>query len=172
MARTFAERHILLLKALLPLLLLPLHVIHPAVARAVNRTIDDELGDSVTGLKPVYSPATSWHQGASCTTCNIRPGLVNTARVFGGTWHDSTAYPGDAPHTVSLTFEGTAVYVFNLVANAVPRTATLANLTFCLDGEPVGEFVHVPDGTSDVLYNVLVYANASLPNTRTRYPSR
>ncbi|KAH9885395.1 hypothetical protein C8Q73DRAFT_622477, partial [Cubamyces lactineus] len=129
-----------------------------------NRTIDDELGDSVTGLQPIYSPQADWNQGATCTSCHIDTGLINPTRVFGGTWHDSTAYPDDPPHTIATTFTGTAVYVFNIVVNAVPDTATLTNLTFFLDGEHAGEFVHVPDGSSDVLYDVPVYTAAGLAN--------
>ncbi|KAI0658335.1 hypothetical protein C8Q70DRAFT_881279, partial [Cubamyces menziesii] len=129
-----------------------------------NRTIDDELGDSVTGLQPVYSPQADWNQGATCTTCHIGTGLIDPTRVFGGTWHDSTTYPDDTPHTIAATFTGTAVYVFNIVVNAVPDTATLTNLTFFLDGERAGEFVHVPDGSSDVLYNVPVFTTTGLAN--------
>ncbi|KAI0327694.1 hypothetical protein GY45DRAFT_1327351 [Cubamyces sp. BRFM 1775] len=158
-------------RALSVLLLLLSHLplgeastITPRSSAAVNRTIDDELGDSVTGLQPIYSPQADWNQGATCTTCHIGTGLIDPTRVFGGTWHDSTTYPDDPPHTVAATFTGTAVYVFNIVVNAVPDTATLTNLTFFLDGERAGEFVHEPDGSSDVSYNVPVFTTAGLAN--------
>ena len=38
---------------------------------AVNRTIDDEFGDIITGVRPTYEPAKMWNQGANCSFCSV-----------------------------------------------------------------------------------------------------
>lgn len=75
-----------------------------SVAALTNRTIDDQFGDSVTGLVPTYSPASAWSQGANCTGCGVQLDALNT---YDGSWHDSTHTPGDAePRVVDITFNG------------------------------------------------------------------
>ena len=39
------------------------------------------------------------------------------------------------------------------------------NLFFVLDGEPIGSYRHVPDGSSLYLYQVPVFVRAALPIT-------
>ncbi|KAI0829009.1 hypothetical protein BC628DRAFT_1189015 [Trametes gibbosa] len=95
----------------------------------VNRTIDDQLGDSVTGVQPVYAPEGGWALGSGCTTCNIHPGLVDLAQAFDSTWHDTTHHPGGPEQVIMVEFSGSAVYVFSLIANVVSSTTTLTNLT-------------------------------------------
>ncbi|KAI0800519.1 hypothetical protein C8Q74DRAFT_1397077 [Fomes fomentarius] len=115
-------------------------------------------GDSVTDG--------AWAQGAECSTCNINTKLVDVNSVFDSTWHDSTHHPGDPDRVITITFNGTAVYVFHLIANAISGTTTFTNLTFHIDGEQVGSFTHTPDDTHDpTLYRVPVYQNESLSNT-------
>ncbi|KAH9854313.1 hypothetical protein C2E23DRAFT_818108 [Lenzites betulinus] len=131
----------------------------------VNRTIDDLLGDSVTGKQPVFFPDGGWALGSQCTGCNIHPGLVDLELAFDGTWHDTTHHPGGANQVITATFSGSAVYVFNIIANVVNFTTTLTNLSFTLDSELVHNYVHQPDPSSpQILYNVPVYSNASLPD--------
>ncbi|EIW63894.1 uncharacterized protein TRAVEDRAFT_110984, partial [Trametes versicolor FP-101664 SS1] len=130
----------------------------------VNRTIDDNLGDSVTGEQPTYLPDGGWALGSVCTTCNIHPGLVNLNKTFDQTWHDTTHHPGGPDQVITATFSGVAVYVFNIIANTVGATTTLTNLSFTLDGELVGSYLHAPDTSTDILYNVSVYSNTSLTN--------
>jgi hypothetical protein len=85
----------------IPLLLL---LVRSVTASLMNRTIDDQYGDSVTKLLPSYSPFAGWSQGANCSTCGAQP---NTGQAFSGTWHDSTHYPSDTePRIVSLLFNG------------------------------------------------------------------
>ena len=113
-----------------------------ASAASTNRTIDDQLGDSVTGVLPSYSPAGSWQQGATCSGCFIH---LDPSQTFQGTWHDSTHTPGDAEdRVITAQFTGTAVYVYNALANTVEFTTTFTSLTFAIDGEQVGSFQHVP----------------------------
>ncbi|KAH9897633.1 hypothetical protein C8Q73DRAFT_681944 [Cubamyces lactineus] len=130
---------------------------------ATNRTIDDEKGDSVTGLVPSYSPVGSWSQGSTCSGCYIH---LDTSQVFDGTWHDSTHTPGDPePRVITAQFTGTAVYVYNALANTVPWTTTLTNLTFTLDGASAGQYVHIPTDSTDFQYDVPVFVKENLANT-------
>ncbi|RPD82863.1 hypothetical protein L226DRAFT_607915 [Lentinus tigrinus ALCF2SS1-7] len=146
----------------LPALLLITALASCASASSVNRTIDDQTGDSVTGVVPTYSPPAAWKQGATCDGCFIK---LDPDHVLGGTWHDATHSPNDAePLLVTAQFTGTAVYVYNVIANTVPYTTTYTSLTFSLDGEQVGSYVHVPTSDSAFQYDVPVYTNANLAN--------
>jgi hypothetical protein len=49
-----------------------------AAALAINRTIDDQFGDSVTGAVPIYSPGNVWTQGNVCTGCVAQPDYEQT----------------------------------------------------------------------------------------------
>ncbi|KAI0756226.1 hypothetical protein C8Q80DRAFT_1091458, partial [Daedaleopsis nitida] len=134
-------------------------------AALVNHTIDDELGDEVTGLKPRYLPdGDTWSKGSSCSQCTITR-IVDTAQVFDSTWHDTTYFVGTSPGVaIEASFNGTAVYVFNIIANILPNASvTFTNLTFYIDDRYVGAFSHTPhSGPPDLLYHVPVYTNSSL----------
>jgi hypothetical protein len=66
-------------------------IIRIATATQVNRTIDDTLGDSVTGERPTYlsSNSGSW-EDATCKGCVAQP---DPYRAFAGTWTAATYYP-------------------------------------------------------------------------------
>lgn len=151
-----------------PLLLL--FSLSVATARLVNRTIDDENGDSVTGVKPVYLPTvdpdSNWQQGATCTSCHLLPKRdIDLLQTIDGTWHDSTYTPGDLAHTINTPFSGTAIYVFFIVPNTVANTITYVNLTFLIDNKFSNSYEHIPDATSTILYNTLVFHATNLTNT-------
>ena len=77
----------------------------PALIAVQNITIDDQLGDGVTGQQVSYSPETgAWAQGATCTGCALKP---DPDLTFDNTWHDST-YKGQSPgpFSFSLFFNG------------------------------------------------------------------
>jgi hypothetical protein len=74
-----------------------------AQAEAVNRTIDDQTGDSVTGLKPRYQPFDKWSYGPDCKTCLIKP---DPGMTFNGSWHDTTITDQDPPLNITLKFNG------------------------------------------------------------------
>ncbi|THH14621.1 hypothetical protein EW146_g5741 [Bondarzewia mesenterica] len=134
----------------------------PAIAHAafINRTIDDQYGDEKTGLLPSYSPVAGWSQGANCAGCLAQPLASNAYR---NTWHDSTHTPGDAEaRTIVMSFNGTAVYTYCILANNVPYATTLTNLSFNVDGSDVGTFVHVPTNSTDYIYDFPVYVNENL----------
>ena len=67
-----------------------------------------------------------------------------------------------------MKFAGVAVYVYGITPNSMSagRTdvTTFMNLSFVLDDEHVGNYVHQPNESSVVEYNVPVYVNTSLSN--------
>lgn len=142
----------------------------PLVAsRFVNRTIDDEYGDSVTGAKPVYEPSSdpvsNWRQGATCKICSVIPNKdIDLSQAVERTWHDSTYHPGHLDHTINAPFTGTAVYVYFIVPNFVKKTKTFVNLSFSIDGTFYNQYQHIPDTTSTVLYHTLVFHTTNLVN--------
>lgn len=129
----------------------------------VNRTIDDEYGDSVTGLKPQYSPPDVWNQGSLCEDCSIK---LDSSHVLNGTWHDATQVDGDSVRSITMHFNGTAIYVHNVLANTVVTSPVphLTSLLFVLDGVQVGTFLHEPTSNTAYDYDVPVYTNESLEN--------
>lgn len=86
------------------LLLLTLPSRH-ADAVLINRTIDDEYGDPITGIMPVYNPPDAWAQGAKCPGCGAQP---SPNLAFNGTWHDSTYFAsvGGPAHSIAISFNG------------------------------------------------------------------
>ncbi|KAL1951052.1 hypothetical protein VTO73DRAFT_201 [Trametes versicolor] len=139
-------------------------------AISVNRTIDDEKGDSVTGALPVYGPSTgtgaNWFQGTLCVHCTMLPNkVVDISQTFDGTWHDSTYHPGDPDHTLDAQFTGTAIYVYFIVPNFVAYTTTLVNLSFSIDGTFYNQYEHIPDNSTSVIgYQTLVFHTTNLVN--------
>ncbi|KAJ6476356.1 hypothetical protein C8R45DRAFT_833857 [Mycena sanguinolenta] len=133
------------------------------ISALLNRTIDDLYGDSVTGSLPTYGPSISgWNVDNNCTSCHGQP---DAAQMVDHSWHDTTV-KGQPTHTVSLLPCRTAIYFFGMVPNTLPKTTTLVNLIFSLDGALVGTYTHKPDSTtSTFLYSVPMLALADLSNT-------
>jgi len=80
----------------------------PKVAAViVNRTIDDHLGDSVTGLRPTYlSTHNAWdNQNGTCSgnNCFISP---NVTQAFRKTYTAGTYYPGMGSMRITMQFKG------------------------------------------------------------------
>jgi hypothetical protein len=69
------------------------------------RYIDDELGDSATGVLPEYSPATQWSFGPTCFNCYDKQ-YINTSDVFGRSWHETLINQFSNKTTLSLSFTG------------------------------------------------------------------
>ncbi|KZT11255.1 uncharacterized protein LAESUDRAFT_261334 [Laetiporus sulphureus 93-53] len=127
-----------------------------------NRTIDDENGDSVTGLQPTYLPAGNWSYGPDCAGCYVEPNINDT---FEHSWHDTTAFLSDtAPRNVTLVFDGIAIWVYCIIPNYVKDAITFVNISFELDGNTVGSYSHLPSDSEDMVYNVTVYSNISMEN--------
>ena len=144
----------------------------PALAISINRTIDDTYGDSVTGLKPQYGPPSSWTESSQCgILCDILSLDIDVEKIYNGTWHESMYDTGDQTSWVSVKFNGTAVYVFNIIVDtdvdleeSILGFTTDTNVVFFLDDAPVGQYTHIPDNSDEVLYQVPVYTNTSLHN--------
>ncbi|KAI0673966.1 hypothetical protein C8Q78DRAFT_663415 [Trametes maxima] len=152
---------LLMVMAITPMSFLNLALHIPSVSGAlVNHVIDDQYGDSVTEIKPTYSPDIpgAWTLLAPNFCGNFC--YLDPKDAFGGTLHLALAKPGDtAPYTVVATFTGTAVYVYH---NIFPAWST--DLTFFLDDEIDGTFIWAADGSTGdyVRYNVEVYSNTRL----------
>ncbi|KIY70438.1 hypothetical protein CYLTODRAFT_347729 [Cylindrobasidium torrendii FP15055 ss-10] len=128
-------------------------------ANAINITIDDTYGDSETGAVPIYSPVNAW-DGADCMKCAIQP---DASKAHDGSWYAATYNKGMESLNISFSFEGTALYVYFILANdeGVGITTTTA-VTFTLDGVPDGDFTHIPLDAEGLQYNELVYARTGL----------
>ncbi|KAJ7885366.1 hypothetical protein B0H13DRAFT_1628309, partial [Mycena leptocephala] len=128
-----------------------------------NRTIDDQFGDSVSGVLPSYSPFPVWNVGASCnTSCAVHP---DPTLAFNHTWHDNSQFPAGPPVSLSLDFVGIAIDVFCIIPPLVTNnTALRYNLSFDLDdGTHRGTYTYTPT-SSEFEYNVSVVSLPSLPN--------
>ncbi|KAM5542803.1 hypothetical protein V8D89_003764 [Ganoderma adspersum] len=141
--------------------------IPPTTAALVNVTVDDTYGNNDRTVIPTYTPNnSSWHLGSpteQCDVCAMKPSEFDTSQIYDQTWHHATYFIG-IPVQVSVTFHGTAVYVYNVIPNYLKGTNTYVDLSFSIDGVTVGQFTHTPDSSSTILYNHLVYANTGLSN--------
>ncbi|KAF8998269.1 hypothetical protein BDQ17DRAFT_1428557 [Cyathus striatus] len=132
------------------------------LAGIVNRTIDDSFGDSQTSQKPLYLPRAGVWDDQTCKTCAINP---DPSKAFMKTYTAATYSPDINNISISMGFEGTAIYVFFILANnqgAGIITATMANFT--IDGQLVGYFTYSPGNTSNILFNQLAFKKIDLPN--------
>ncbi|KAJ7117458.1 hypothetical protein C8R44DRAFT_790759 [Mycena epipterygia] len=129
------------------------------IANLSNRTIDDTRGDSETGLLPVYSPVANFSLNSNCSTCSIK---LDPAQVFDGTWHDSSQLRDGPPVSITLSFNGTAIYVFCVLANAVEHTVTTSDFLFTLDGSARDTFTHEPSSSPDFIYQANVFSATGL----------
>ncbi|KZP17991.1 hypothetical protein FIBSPDRAFT_746234 [Athelia psychrophila] len=142
------------------------YLAHFSAATPSNRTVDDQNGDSVTGRMPVYSQSTTvlsgWSQGTNCSGCSVH---LDPSLVFDGTWHDATYIPTEEePISITIAFNGTAVYAYCVLANTVGTETHETDLIFLMDGALVGNYTHLPTTSLDFIYNVPVYVNTSLSN--------
>jgi hypothetical protein len=160
----------------------------PKVAAAiVNRTIDDQLGDSVTGLQPTYFPTNAWDkQNVTCngTGCPIIP---DTIHVFHKTYTEGTYYPALGSIGITMQFNGrhynicslypdrrltgTAIYVFFLLTDYQAREegpVELSSANFTVDDKAPIPFTYKsgPSESASLFeYETLVFSNTNLPST-------
>ncbi|KAF5331001.1 hypothetical protein D9619_005248 [Psilocybe cf. subviscida] len=100
-----------------------------ASATITSRTIDDTLGDLVTGQKVIYEPASAWQ-------------TFNDSFASGGTF---TRAQSTGNISATLTFNGTAIYVFFMVpSDEFPHDIPFAT-SFSLDNGPPELFQPSPD---------------------------
>ncbi|KAH9911278.1 uncharacterized protein BXZ73DRAFT_13479, partial [Epithele typhae] len=135
----------------------------------VNQTIDDQLGDSVTGTVPTYDPITI--EGSSCSSCSVNRGGIDKSQIFKGTWHDSSNRPAGQSLTITAHFTGTAVYAFHIIPVNIVGVPLVTSLEFFLDGAQVGTYVNQPSSSapSHFLYQVPVFSKSGLSNTAHKF---
>ncbi|SJL14700.1 uncharacterized protein ARMOST_18166 [Armillaria ostoyae] len=147
-------------------ILLPISL---SFAAGTNRTIDDSLGDVVTGLQVEYLPLNSpnntgepfWKHEDQCTGCAILP---DRTKAFDETWTAATYFPEIDNMSIGFRFNGMAIYIYLILSN-YPENTSLVSRTVCnfrLDGSIVGGFRHETDGTLNYEFNTLAYSNESL----------
>ncbi|GAW10091.1 salicylate hydroxylase [Lentinula edodes] len=114
---------------------------------AVNRSIDDTLGDSVTGNRPTYLPDTTgvWEDN-TCSGCALEPDISS---AFDDTYTAATYNPELKNISISFDFIGTAVYIFFILANDPdPGISASTAANFTLDGTLVSTFTHSPNSSA------------------------
>jgi len=99
------------------------------------------------------------------------------SQCYDQSWHDGTFYPSDYNSTnhaeapggnhgqimwANVTFSGTAVYVYTILAHTSNSPDGASDMTFFIDGEKVGSFAQQPDNSTEYTYNALVYHNTNL----------
>ncbi|KAF5388991.1 hypothetical protein D9757_005052 [Collybiopsis confluens] len=126
-----------------PVLLISLPVFPVTLSKAVNRSIDDTLGDSVTGQRPLFLPSTAgvW-EDATCIECSLRPPIQD---AYDQTYTAATYESGMGNISISFPFTGIAIYVFFILANnaSIGPVTTAANFT--LDAVFQGTYTHPLD---------------------------
>ncbi|EMD41686.1 hypothetical protein CERSUDRAFT_102093 [Gelatoporia subvermispora B] len=140
-----------------------------------NVTVDDTFGDPITGEQFVYSPTTGsdsiWNVGQTCTGCLAQP---DPSQTYNNSWHDGTTGVM-TPMSASLSFEGTALYVYCIIAHSAPDSGfrTDTDLSFSIDNEVRGGFYEnqpLSDGLEPTYdYNVLVFSIDSLSQDRHQF---
>ncbi|THV03990.1 hypothetical protein K435DRAFT_230457 [Dendrothele bispora CBS 962.96] len=139
---------------------------------ATNRTIDDAAGDLVTGIKPIFSPATKrvWRNSRTCIEERMAEecvSWVDKASASDGTWtagkHEFERDSEDL--SITLRFHGTAIYVYFIL----PGSTILPFVTesyFILDSSPVGHFFYEPTHEFEYLSqrSVSVFSKTGLTN--------
>ncbi|KAF5351327.1 hypothetical protein D9758_007971 [Tetrapyrgos nigripes] len=143
----------------------------------VNRTIDDALPDAF-GNKVQYFPngtnGHAWNVGGECDSCTASG--LDVSQLFDKTWHDGTTLvlpvqfnpqPGsndfpNVPLNASVTFNGTAIYVFCILALTSSSPTGDSDMSFYIDNQLSGTFVQKAPGVPEYDYHVPVYVNTSL----------
>ncbi|KAE9385624.1 hypothetical protein BT96DRAFT_928707 [Gymnopus androsaceus JB14] len=136
-----------------------------SIANIKTRYIDDQYGDSVTGVQPLYyaaSESSAWHQGAICSACKFRP---DASKTFNNSWHDSSHQATDPPSTIKFNFTGITLDVYCILPNLDSAYTSAYNLTFVLDGQPIMQTFIYDGDSSTIQYNVSVLSLTNLAQT-------
>jgi hypothetical protein len=134
---------------------------------AILRYIDDQLGDEITGVAPIYLPAGAWSSSTSfCPSCAANQSAFNDTVS-----EISSNQAKGTPGSVSFSFKGafivqksivhshqlscvpgTSIHIFILTSDAPstittdPETVQDTSLSFLLDGESVQGFTYKSKG--------------------------
>ncbi|KAI0640176.1 hypothetical protein C8Q77DRAFT_116978 [Trametes polyzona] len=121
---------------------------------ALDIIYDDSLPDII------YDPPAQWVQGSGCKKCAIRP---DPSQAEQKTWHDATYMVSQTVPSISFTFTGVAVKVWNILPASLPKPIiTHVDLTFELDGVLGEPFTYNPPANASYQYNVNVFAAGDL----------
>ncbi|PBK81566.1 hypothetical protein ARMGADRAFT_1091174 [Armillaria gallica] len=136
------------------------------MAELTNHTIDDTLGDELTGFQVDYSPASNagalvWKNASQCNNCAIVP---STSSAMYNTWTSATYYPALGNVTAQMAFHRSAIYIYLILSNYPESTGLVSDAVcdFWIDGEVVGSFRHDTDGSYQFEFDVLAYSNTTL----------
>ncbi|KAK0470986.1 hypothetical protein IW261DRAFT_1513913, partial [Armillaria novae-zelandiae] len=131
-----------------------------------NHTIDDTLGDGLTGSQVDYSPSSDadaliWKNVSQCNDCAIAPS-ASSAMCY--TWTSAMYNPVLWNVTAEMLFHGSAIYIYLILSNYPTTTGLVSDVTcdFRVDGEITASFRHDTDGSYRFEYDVLAYSNATL----------
>ncbi|KAI0717134.1 hypothetical protein C8Q76DRAFT_673488 [Earliella scabrosa] len=128
-----------------------------SLLRAQAGSIDVILDDADDHIQ--YIQNNKWARGELCGRCPAKP---DPSLAYEGTWTDTTHNPGDAePRIVSTRFTGTAISVYCILGN---NMQSMTNLSFVLDGAPVGTYLSIPPTSTEYQYHVRVYNKQALEN--------
>ncbi|KAH9922999.1 hypothetical protein B0H21DRAFT_701362 [Amylocystis lapponica] len=133
-----------------------------ATASLQNVTVDDTYGDPLTGEMFVYAPTAEWSIGQDCSSCTAH---VDANDAYNGTWHDNSAFEAtnNHPSNASISFNGTAVYVYCILASdGNSNRLWSSELAFLIDGKQVGTYSWTSTGPAAFQYDVPVYTNNTL----------
>jgi len=115
-----------------------------------------------------YTPPALWAQNGQCTTCTANPN-INSA--FNQTYHDgifnadpqSTTNGPETILSLSFAFNGSALYIYCIVPQQTTFPGGGSDMSFYIDGQIMGTYTNLANGTSAFGYNVLVFQNESIP---------
>ncbi|EDR06594.1 uncharacterized protein LACBIDRAFT_328857 [Laccaria bicolor S238N-H82] len=122
-----------------------------------NATIDDQDGDSrVTNNHVTYYPRENAWDDQTCGSnkCAL---VFDTSLAFDNTYTAGTWDPGNATMGINMQFNGTAIYVYFILANTIVNSAN-----FTLDSDEPELYSYQPSATQ---YNATVFFRSNLPNT-------
>ncbi|KAF5388974.1 hypothetical protein D9757_005067 [Collybiopsis confluens] len=144
-----------------------LYQLQPVFTVGVNRSIDDTLGDSVTGQRPTFLPSTSgvWEDN-TCSGCALIPDISD---AFARTYTAATYNPNLKNISISFDFTGTAIWIFFILANDPnPGISASTSVNFTLDGQLIDTFTHTPDtSAADAFYfndSALAFSKTGMEN--------
>ncbi|KAF9002731.1 hypothetical protein BDQ17DRAFT_1425686 [Cyathus striatus] len=112
---------------------------------------------------PIYILDTGKWNNQMCRACAIQP---DPLKAYSGTYMAMTYHPEQQNASITMEFEGIAIYVFFILPNKQKSSITnFSAVNFTIKGEIVGNFSHSPDfSITKILYNQMVFSKTDLPN--------
>ena len=151
----------------------------------IDDVYGDQRPNAPSSTVVTYLPGPTVNQwdpvGGTCPApkCGAGAGFnppIDASKVHSGTWHTVTMNPGEPVTTITLTFTGTSptshgwgavrnqnsgtqITVYCLLPPDLGQYITsYMNMTFTLDGQPVGNYQRTTN-TQDWVYNAAVFTS-------------